>query len=52
VPVSPPAPTAVGGREAILVVEDDLLVRGYVTAQLNSLGYATRSVAEAAEALR
>jgi hypothetical protein len=26
---------------------DDPLVRGYVTAQLNSLGYATRSVAEA-----
>jgi PAS domain S-box-containing protein len=51
VPVSPPAPTAVGGSEAILVVEDDPLVRGYVTAQLNSLGYTTRSVAEAAEAL-
>jgi CheY-like chemotaxis protein len=50
-PVAVPAPAAVGGSETILVVEDDSLVRGYVTAQLNSLGYATHAVAEAADAL-
>jgi CheY-like chemotaxis protein len=50
-PASALTQTAVGGSESILVVEDDSLVRGYVTAQLDSLGYATRSVADAAEAL-
>jgi PAS domain S-box-containing protein len=39
------------GNEAILVVEDDALVRRYVTAQLASLGYATRAAQNAAEAL-
>ena len=40
-----------GGSETILVVEDDALVRSYVTAQLKSLGYAIREVANAADAL-
>jgi signal transduction histidine kinase/CheY-like chemotaxis protein len=40
-----------GGQETILVVEDDRLVRGYVLAQLHSLGYATLEAANAAEAL-
>jgi PAS domain S-box-containing protein len=45
-----PAPV-VGGHETILVVEDDELVRNYVIAQLNSLGYATLAAGGAAEAL-
>jgi len=46
------APAAVeGGRETILVVEDDELVRTYVIAQLKGLGYATLAAASAAEAL-
>jgi PAS domain S-box-containing protein len=40
-----------GGNEAILVVEDDRLVRDYVLTQLHSLGYATLNAANAAEAL-
>jgi CheY-like chemotaxis protein len=40
-----------GGCETILVVEDDALVRKYVTAQLQSLGYRTLEAANAAEAL-
>jgi PAS domain S-box-containing protein len=40
-----------GGRETILVVEDDDLVRDYVLAQLRSLGYATLSARNAAAAL-
>jgi CheY-like chemotaxis protein len=40
-----------GGQETILVVEDDRLVRGYVLAQLHSLGYATLEAANGAEAL-
>jgi PAS domain S-box-containing protein len=34
-------PALVGGSETILVVEDDALVRGFVIAQLQSLGYRT-----------
>jgi nitrogen-specific signal transduction histidine kinase/ActR/RegA family two-component response regulator len=41
----------VGGREIILVVEDDAFVRRYVTAQLQNLGYRTLEAANAAEAL-
>jgi PAS domain S-box-containing protein len=41
-----------GGSESILVVEDDALVRGYVIAQLRSLGYRTRAATNATEALR
>jgi PAS domain S-box-containing protein len=40
-----------GGNETILVVEDDLMVRTYVIAQLASLNYKTLSAANGAEAL-
>jgi CheY-like chemotaxis protein len=40
-----------GGNETILVVEDDILVRNYVTAQLHNLGYSTLVAGNAAEAL-
>jgi CheY-like chemotaxis protein len=40
-----------GGCETILVVEDDVLVRNQVIAQLQSLGYATLSATNAREAL-
>ena len=45
------APAISGGSEIILVVEDDELVRSYVTTQLAGMGYATRVAANAAEAL-
>jgi PAS domain S-box-containing protein len=45
------APSARGGHETILVVEDDKLVRDYVLTQLHSLGYVTLDAANAAEAL-
>ncbi|RZN31837.1 PAS domain S-box protein [Bradyrhizobium sp. Leo121] len=41
-----------GGHEAILVVEDDALVRKYVVTQITSLGYSTLEAANAAEALK
>ena len=44
------APQA-GGSEVVLLVEDDPLVRTSVTAQLESLGYQTLAVANAAEAM-
>ncbi|MBI5265567.1 MAG: PAS domain S-box protein [Bradyrhizobium sp.] len=40
-----------GGRETILIVEDDRLVREYVLTQLHSMGYVTLEAANAAEAL-
>jgi signal transduction histidine kinase len=40
-----------GGRETILVVEDDHLVRTFVVGQIESLGYATLAAVNAAEAL-
>ena len=43
--------TIEGGNEAILVVEDDAMVRKYVMAQIESLGYTTYEAANAAEAL-
>jgi signal transduction histidine kinase/CheY-like chemotaxis protein len=45
------APDIQGGSEAILVVEDDELVRTYVVTQLLSLGYDVTTAANAAEAL-
>jgi PAS domain S-box-containing protein len=45
------APEIEGGSEAILVVEDDALVRSYVVTQLQSLGYNVTTAAHAAEAL-
>jgi PAS domain S-box-containing protein len=39
------------GDETILVVEDDPMLRSYVTTQLASLGYKTLTAANAAEAL-
>jgi PAS domain S-box-containing protein len=41
-----------GGHEAILVVEDDLMVRRYVVTQVENLGYTTLEAANAAEALK
>ena len=41
-----------GGHETILVVEDDPLVRAFVTTQLKSLGYTTLATSSGAEALR
>ena len=46
-----PAAAIEGGKEAVLLVEDDALVRTLVTTQLNSLGYTTLAAASAAEAL-
>jgi CheY-like chemotaxis protein len=47
---SPRVPLACG-NETILVVEDDAMVRGFAIKQLESLGYVTMAVANAAEAL-
>ena len=47
----PPAVDARGGNETILVVEDDPLVRNYVSAQLEQLGYRTMVTANGPEAL-
>jgi CheY-like chemotaxis protein len=43
--------TAEGGDEAILIVEDDVLVRKYVVSQVQSLGYRTLAAGNASEAL-
>jgi len=40
-----------GGKEIVLVVEDDSLVRKYVITQIDSLGYTTLEASNAAEAL-
>lgn len=47
-----PMPQADGGAETILVVEDDTLVRNFVTAQLQSLGYKTVDAADSRAALQ
>jgi CheY-like chemotaxis protein len=46
-----PAPPAEGGAETIFVVEDDNLVRNFVTAQLQSLGYKTVAAPDGKSAL-
>ena len=46
-----PAAAIEGGQETVLLVEDDPLVRSFVTTQLKSLGYTTLAAASAAEAL-
>jgi PAS domain S-box-containing protein len=53
-PLVEPTPTAprAAGDETILVVEDDRMVRDYVVAQLQSLGYTAVAASNAAEALR
>jgi PAS domain S-box-containing protein len=48
--IAPTAPIE-GGQETILIVEDDALVRNFVTGQLESLGYTTLVASNAAEAL-
>jgi PAS domain S-box-containing protein len=50
-PAAPPVVPSRGGRERILVVEDDALVRANAVAQLESLGYATLAAQNGAEAL-
>jgi nitrogen-specific signal transduction histidine kinase/CheY-like chemotaxis protein len=45
------APALEGGNETILVVEDDAMVRAYVTARLQGFGYRTIEAATAAETL-
>jgi len=50
--IAAPSAMASGGSETILVVEDDALVRGYVTAQLEQLGYHPIACANGVEALR
>jgi CheY-like chemotaxis protein len=47
----PQTPPSAGGNEAILIVEDDVLVRRYVVAQLQGLGYTTFAAGDAGEAL-
>src|SRR5712664_3961251 len=47
----PSRSSVAGGRETILVVEDDHLVRTFVVGQIQSLGYATLAAVNAAEAL-
>jgi CheY-like chemotaxis protein len=49
--VVPEVAATPGAGETILVVEDDALVRGFVVAQLNSLGYRTFAVADGCSAL-
>jgi PAS domain S-box-containing protein len=50
-PVDRNATALPGGHETILVVEDDALVRTYVLAQLQNLGYTTLAAANANAAL-
>jgi signal transduction histidine kinase/CHASE3 domain sensor protein/ActR/RegA family two-component response regulator len=45
-------PQAEGGAETIFIVEDDTLVRNFVTAQLQSLGYKTVAAGDSKAALQ
>ena len=49
---APSAMQAEGGAETIFIVEDDPLVRTFVTAQLQSLGYKTIAAADSKAALQ
>ncbi|MEZ2147168.1 CHASE3 domain-containing protein [Bradyrhizobium sp. DN5] len=49
---APVAPQAEGGAETIFVVEDDTLVRNFVTAQLQSLGYKAVAAPDSRAALQ
>ncbi len=49
--VEPQPETRIGGEEKILVVEDDAMVRTYVTSQLASLGYTIVSASDGKAAL-
>jgi CheY-like chemotaxis protein len=44
-------PAIEGGDQAILIVEDDTLLRGHVVTQVQSLGYRALAAGDAAEAL-
>jgi PAS domain S-box-containing protein len=48
---APPIASILSGHETILVVEDDPLVREFVVAQLQSLGYKTIAAADGRDAL-
>ncbi len=48
---APPVAPILNGHETILVVEDDAMVRDFVVAQLQSLGYTTIAAADGREAL-
>jgi CheY-like chemotaxis protein len=48
---APPVVPSRGGREVVLVVEDDELVRNNVVAQLDSLGYSSFAAKNAADAI-
>ncbi|HMJ43791.1 MAG TPA: CHASE3 domain-containing protein [Pseudolabrys sp.] len=50
-PVAGIGPAVQGAGETIMVVEDDALVRGFVIAQLNSLGYRTVAAEDGRTAL-
>jgi PAS domain S-box-containing protein len=47
----PLGPAIVGGSETVLIVEDDPLVRAYVSTRLKNLGYQTVEAGNAAEAI-
>jgi signal transduction histidine kinase/CHASE3 domain sensor protein/ActR/RegA family two-component response regulator len=49
---APTTPQAEGGAETIFVVEDDTMVRNFVTTQLQSLGYNTVAAADSRAALQ
>jgi PAS domain S-box-containing protein len=51
VAAAPLGPAITGGSETVLIVEDDPMVRTYVTTRLKNLGYQTLEAADAAEAI-